>query len=436
RREEVKAEFVHAWTGYKTYAFGQDELHPISNTADNSRFQGWGLTIVDSLSTLWLLDLKQEFQLAVQRIAMVDFTQSAGPVLVFETTIRYLGGLLSAYDLSGEPILLQKAVQLADSLLPAFNTPTGFPYYRYDFTRKIPDANRGIVILAEIGSVQMEFVRLSQLTNNPTYAEVVMRIYERLFVLPKPRQGLYPVYLNVFTGQFITQQVSFGALGDSFYEYLLKVYIMTGKSNPLLLSMFQESMQGLKSLMRRGPNGELYFGEIDQNGQYQQYMDHLTFFVPGLLQYANHHIPGTDYGESALHLMDTCYNAYRANPYLLGPEVVSFSQTTGLSTTVPTSNLRPEMFESLYYSYYYTKDPKYREMAYAGFKAIRQHSKTPSGFACYNDITNSTDGDPRVDVMESFFLAETLKYLYLIFSDQSTLNLDQWVFNTEAHPFR
>ncbi|KAJ9055741.1 hypothetical protein DSO57_1000599 [Entomophthora muscae] len=438
RREEVRGAFLHAWEGYENIAFGSDEVRPLSNATVNDRFQGWGATMVDSLSTLWIMDFKSEFYRCVERISTVDFSRSNGQVLFFETVIRYLGGLISGYDLSGEPVLLEKAIQLADRLLPAFNSPSGFPYYRIDFASNKPDTNGGRVILSEIGTVQMEFTRLSIITNDPKYKEAALKVYDKLNLMQKPMRGLYPVFLNVNTGLFLTNEITFGALGDSFYEYLLKMYIMLGPNSDRhkYLAMFKESVDGLKSLIRRGYGDRLYVGQIDPSGQYRQTMDHLAFFIPGMLSLGSHVTGSSDYQSLALELVESCYHAYEITSTGLGPEVIGFGASRDITVRAPSNNLRPELLESLFYAYQSTGDSKYPDRAYQIFQSMQRYSRTPTAFAGYRDVNNPDVSRNQLDVMESFFMAETMKYLYLLFCPQDYWDLDTWVFNTEAHPFR
>ena len=127
RLETVKKSFKHTWTGYRQYAWMKDEVSPVSGRSRNS-FGGWAATLVDSLDTLWIMGFEKEFKEAVAAVEEIDFSKSTSEgINVFETTIRYLGGFLSAYDLSGEEILLIKARELGETLYYAFDTPNRMP---------------------------------------------------------------------------------------------------------------------------------------------------------------------------------------------------------------------------------------------------------------------------------------------------------------------
>lgn len=185
----VKAEMVRAWGGYRKYAWMHDELSPISK-AFRDPFCGWAATMVDALDTLWIMGMKEEFDEAAKAIATIDFTYSdtRNEIPVFETTIRYLGGLLGAFDVSGGEkggytILLDKAKELAEILMGVFDTPNRMPilYYNWkpSFASQPHRAANGVSI-AELGSLLMEFTRLAQVTNENRYFDAVERITDAL----------------------------------------------------------------------------------------------------------------------------------------------------------------------------------------------------------------------------------------------------------------
>lgn len=132
RRENIKDGMKHAWEGYRRYAWGRDELKPLSNNGVDN-WGGMGVTLVDSLDTLWLMGMEDEYNEAKEWIANDLSFDHAGTVSVFETTIRELGGLLAAYDIAYDKIYLEKAKQLGDKLLPAFHTYSGIPTSHVNF---------------------------------------------------------------------------------------------------------------------------------------------------------------------------------------------------------------------------------------------------------------------------------------------------------------
>ena len=185
RQSRVKDEFKKAWSGYKKQAWMHDELSPVSGRFRDP-FCGWAATLVDSLDTLWIMGLKDEFEEAAKAVDQIDFTISQrNEIPLFETTIRYLGGLLGAYDVSGHKYknLLSKAEELATILLGAFDTPNRMPvlYYQWKpaYASQPHRASTGSN-LAELGSLSLEFTRLAQLTKEPRYYDAVARITDAL----------------------------------------------------------------------------------------------------------------------------------------------------------------------------------------------------------------------------------------------------------------
>jgi len=199
RQNAVREAFKHSWNGYVRDAWGCDEYHPISRKGSNLTGTGIGFTIVDSIDTLLIMDLKEEFQRAREWVAKsLDFDQD-GNVNVFETTIRVLGGLLSAYHLSGnDTLFLSKAIDLGDRLLGAFSSPSGIPYASINLASRKGIAahfSGGASSTSEATTLQLEFKYLSYLTDNEEYwrkAEEVMFVIDSL----EKMDGLVPIYVK------------------------------------------------------------------------------------------------------------------------------------------------------------------------------------------------------------------------------------------------
>lgn len=201
--DTIKSAFLHAWEGYKTSAMGHDEIKPALG-GFRDPFNGWGATLVDSLDTLWIMDLKQEFSMAVDYLKKIDFTTSTKPEIpVFETAIRYLGGMLGAYDISGHKydVLLEKSVELADVLMSAFDTPNRMPvlYHKWN-PGSASELRRGSfkAVLAELGSLTLEFTRLAQLTKDDKYYDAIARITNELEKYQDKTKipGLWPLFVD------------------------------------------------------------------------------------------------------------------------------------------------------------------------------------------------------------------------------------------------
>ncbi|KAL7032143.1 hypothetical protein ACKWTF_007233 [Chironomus riparius] len=331
RRDKVKEMMQHAWSNYKLYAWGKNELKPISKRAHTGSIFGsyeLGATIVDSMDTLYIMGMKDEFDEGREWIAK-EFTLDnvSADISVFETNIRFVGGLLAAYALTGDPIFKEKAQYVADKLLPAFQTPTGIPYalinFRSGSSKNYGWASGGSSILSEFGTLHLEFAYLSDITGNSVYRERVMNIRSILKDLEKPK-GLYPNYLNPKTGKWGQQHMSLGALGDSFFEYLLKSWLQSGQTDEEAREMYDEAMVAIMEHMVRksSPGGLTYVSDMKFD-RLEHKMDHLACFAGGLFglgartlqnQYAE------KYMEVAEGITNTCHESYVRTYTHLGPE--------------------------------------------------------------------------------------------------------------------
>jgi len=521
RQKAVKDAFIHTWTGYKKYAYGHDEVKPNTNgTVDG--FGGWGATLVDSMSTMFIMGLHDEFNDTIRAVAAIDYNSTLNfvPISVFETTIRHLGGLLSAYELSGNKVLLSKAEELGQVLMPAFNTPFDLPHHWWYLTSQMSRDNFGLI--AEVGTVQLEFMTLSHYTGDPQYARKAQRITNYIENMGIKQNmhipGLYPTTMDVQRGDFTNAISSFGGAGDSAFEYFLKQYLLVDGTVPQYKRMYIESMEGMRRYMlRQFPQSELlYLGPYDTVGRNPQLvMDHLTCFVPGMLAIGAKVFDREEDMMIAKGLLETCVFMYQSSETGLCPErwtyydleTETFNGKTynkskpeirrdryllfhphateeeiaanerkesekdqiyakpppvgdlegtldnGMSTNKrPVLSkyggrggdlmylLRPETVESLFVLYRITGDPKYQEYGWDIFQAIEKYCKTSTAFTSIRSVEFvPTKDEPiesnQLDSMESFFMAETLKYLYLLYSEDDVISLDKFVFNTEAHPF-
>ncbi|KAI1309122.1 mannosyl-oligosaccharide alpha-1,2-mannosidase [Mortierella claussenii] len=473
RQSRVKAAFKHSWEAYRRDAWGMDEYHPVSKRGSNMISRGQGFTIVDSLDTILLMGLKDEFEEAKIWVRdSLDFNQD-GEVNLFETTIRVLGGLLAAYDQSNhDQIFLTKAVDLADRLMGAFKTASGIPYASVHLAsgRGVPGHEGGISSTSEVATLQLEFKYLSYLTGDDKYwraAEDVILKMKNLDSL----DGLVPIYINPFNGQFHGEEIRLGSRGDSYYEYLIKQYLQTSKKEHIYKEMYDHAIAGVKKHLvgRTIPHHLLFIGEIFKYSPttLSPKMDHLVCFLGGTMALSstegmrldNKTFPRSSFtplkeedfrmGEE---LTESCFEMYSQTETGLAPEIVYWVQNEGQLEGrdevehTPGSDfiinnrdghnwLRPETVESLFYMWRLTGDYKYREWGWKIFEAIEKYSKVESGgYSSIHDIRRKNNIQFS-DKMETFFLAETLKYFYLLFGPDDVFPLDKYVFNTEAHPF-
>ncbi|XP_018322492.1 mannosyl-oligosaccharide 1,2-alpha-mannosidase IA [Agrilus planipennis] len=444
RRDTIKQMMKHAWEGYEKYAWGKNELRPISRQPHSGSVFNTlpiGATILDGLDTLYIMGLHDEFDKArdwvINDLHLDDMYSDAS---VFEVNIRFVGGLLACFALTGDVLFRNKAQEIADKLLPAFNTPTGIPNALVNFktgaSKNYAWANGGS-ILSEFGTLHLEFAYLSDVTGNPIYRNKVDHIRQFLRTLDKPK-GLYPNYLNPKTGKWGQHHISMGALGDSFYEYLLKAWIQSNKEDDEARQLFDDSMQAvMQNMLQKSAGGLTYFAELKFD-RLEHKMDHLACFSGGLFALAAKTLKNDlseKYMDVAEKITNTCHESYDRTAVKLGPEAFRFSdslEARALKMNEKQYLLRPEVIESYFIMYRLTKDQKYREWGWEAAKALDKYCRVPGGYSGLKNVYNEETG--LDDVQQSFFLAETLKYLYLLFSDDNLISLDDWVLNTEAHP--
>ncbi|NXX88270.1 MA1A1 mannosidase, partial [Centropus bengalensis] len=436
RRGKIKEMMEHAWNNYKRYAWGLNELKPISKQGHSSNLFGniQGATIVDALDTLYIMEMKEEFKEAKEWVEKnLDFNVNA-EISVFEVNIRFVGGLLSAYYLSGEEVRQYHMCCLIDA--HGYFLYFSFPQHS-GIGRNWPWASGGSSILAEFGTLHLEFVHLSHLSGNPVFAEKVMNIRKVLNRLDKP-EGLYPNYLNPSSGQWGQHHVSIGGLGDSFYEYLLKAWLMSDKADEEGKKMYYDAVQAIEThLIRKSSGGLTYIAEW-KGGLLEHKMGHLTCFAGGMFALGADGAPDDKTGhhiELGAEIARTCHESYDRTSMKLGPEAFRFDG--GVEAIATRQNekyyiLRPEVIETYMYMWRLTHDPKYREWGWEAVEALEKHCRVDGGYSGIRDVYHNHENHD--DVQQSFFLSETLKYLYLLFSEDDLLPFEHWVFNTEAHP--
>ncbi|KAJ2488135.1 Endoplasmic reticulum mannosyl-oligosaccharide 1,2-alpha-mannosidase [Coemansia sp. RSA 2320] len=459
RQQAVREATSHAWKAYRQFAWGQDELRPVAKDS-NQKWGGWAITLVDSLDTLKLMSLDEDYEEAKEFVRTMQFNRTVEGyhTQLFEMTIRALGGLLGAYELDDDPMLLKQAQVVGDSLAHAFRTADSLPAPYVDVNGKALVPGRDICI-AEAGTLQLEFKKLSQLTGNDTYAKLVDNVSEILERAERKFKGLYPSFINVLTGEFNPHSaITVGAYADSFYEYLLKQYILHAGKEPKFKARYITSVEAIKeNLLKKSTTGFSYIGLMASETNFVHEMEHLACFYPGLLALGSRVLDRPQDLEVAKELARTCYHSYTMTPTGLGPDVISFDlqepiptrdvyaqrlwdakhyDADGIGAAATRYILRPETIETLFILYRITGDPKYQEWGWNIFLAIEKHAKIEHGYSGLVDVYDTTADAPRLDSMESFFLAETLKYLYLLFSPTDLLSLDEFVLNTEAHPLR
>ncbi|KAJ3573862.1 hypothetical protein NP233_g2134 [Leucocoprinus birnbaumii] len=423
-----------------TYAFPLDELTPLScsgqgpdwenpaNIAANDVAGNFSLTLVDVLDSLVVLDDRDGFETAVRNvIRWVQFDVNTKPQ-VFETTIRVLGGLLSGHIFAsrrGQPFflpwyrgeLLELARDLGNRLLPAFSTRTGLPYARINLRKGVLRGETLETCTAGAGSLIIEFATLSRLTGDERYEKAA---YKAFFAIwnRKSDIGLVGNQINTWNGEWIAPEVtSIGAGVDSFFEYALKWYIMSGEIE--FLDVWDDAYAAIMRYSR-GADGYWYRPVNMVTGDTAYFtVDSLSAFWPGLQVLAGDI-------QSAIKLHMLYYNLWREHSGL--PEVYDTTYKKATSHQYP---LRPEFIESTWYLYRATRDPFYLDVGERVLQDLTARARVDCGLTGIQDLrTNKRD-----DRMESFALSETLKYLYLLFDEENFLHRDDsnYVFTTEGH---
>ncbi|KAM4023298.1 ER degradation-enhancing alpha-mannosidase-like protein 1 isoform 1-T2 [Anomaloglossus baeobatrachus] len=452
-REMARGMFSFGYDNYMRFAFPEDELNPIlcrgrgpdtgnpSNLNINDVLGNYSLTLIDALDTLAVMGNVSEFQRAVRLVIDTVTFDKDSTVQVFEANIRILGSLLSAHiiltdtrqpfgnmTVSGyDDELLHMAHDLAVRLLPAFeNTRTGMPYPRVNLQKGVPPDSLNETCTAGAGSLLVEFGILSHLLGDSTFEWVARRAVQALWGLRSNNTGLLGNVVDIQTGQWVGQQSGLGAGLDSFFEYLLKSYILFGEEEDL--HMFNEAYKSIQNHLRRGRvscnEGEgdppLYVNVNMFNGQIMNtWIDSLQAFFPGL-QVLKGDIEDAICLHAFYYAIWKRYGALpeRYNWQLQAPDVSFYP-------------LRPELVESTYLLYQATKNPFYLHVGMDILLSLEKHAKAECGYATLHHVEDKS----QEDRMESFFLSETCKYLFLLFDEENPVHTtgSKYLFTTEGH---
>ena len=313
------------------------------------------------------MGLREEFELAVDAVKEIDFTTCAlTDINVFETTIRYLGGFLGAYDISeGKyPQLLAKATEMGDMLYKAFDTPNRMPVTRWNFRKAVAGDRQkagSSTLVSEIGSLSLEFTRLSQATGDPKFFDAIQRIMDifdaqqNMTKLP----GMWPVVVNAESLDFTDYGgFTIGGMADSLYEYLPKVrslpiwilecisnrkqqHMLLGGGSQQYRKLYLDSMVPMKRHIFYRPmtkSGEniRFAGNVNTDGKTlpadiktDPQAQHLGCFAGGMVAIGSKIFPDEDDMVLARQLVEGCLWGYEVSPLGVLPEIIH---------TVPCSN--------------------------------------------------------------------------------------------------
>lgn len=457
RRDAVRRQFFKCWRSYRSFAWMHDEIRPISGGVSD-HFGGWAATLIDALDTLYLMGFQEEFASAVKDIEQINFGYTdVDRVNVFETNIRHLGGLLSAFELSRDERLLKKAREVGEMLYHAFDTPNHMPITRWQFRaggEGKPQAADDQVLLAEIGSMTMEFTRLSQLTGDPKWYDAVARITRLLEDQQDKTKlpGMWPLVVNGRNADF-TQDAGFtlGSMADSTYEYLGKQYMMLGGQDDTYRKMYDKAMDtATKHVLFRPSNPDNYdmlmSGFVSAAGETPQLdpvMQHLACYTGGMFALGGKLFENKEHVDIGRKITNTCVWAYKTSPAGIMPEVSHLLPCDNTTTCTwdekawheavrahasdaereqdPLKNiaslrlptgfisiedrryiLRPEAIESVFIMYRITGEQQWQAAAWDMWNAIQHATDTDIANSALVDV--SADSPPRDDSMEVSFL--------------------------------
>lgn len=483
RANAVIEMFRFAWDGYYKYAYPHDDLLPKTNNFSDSR-NGWGLLMVDALDTAIIMEQQDIVDIILDIIPTVDFTKnnSPGPVStsLFETNIRYVGGMLSSYDLLKGPFahlvsdagkvdaLLSQTKSLADALKFAFDTPTGIPVNLVNldnrtFTNSALMANGEYSAgLAELGTIVLEWQHLSDLTGDPSYGALAQKAESYWFNGAEIWPGLTGGNFSVTTGEILDQYGGWGSGNDSAYEYLVKMFVYDPDRYQNYSQRWQDAADSTIAHLLSSPSSrpDLTMAGTFAGTVVQNYSEQLACFIGGNFILGFTVFQRAAYLDYGLQFSEFCANGYREAASGIGPILYSWN-TTLLSTedfsnqtslydragwfipdnTAYFNGQAPEAIESWYYAYQATGEQYWRDVAWAYTLAQNRTERVGSGFSSVNNVL-AFDGDGTQNFMASYMLAEVLKYQYLIQTPKKGIwdvlygddKLNYFVYNTGESP--
>jgi mannosidase alpha-like ER degradation enhancer 2 len=413
--DSVRADFLLCWNAYKRYAWGHDGLRPLSKSHYDWYAVPLYLTPLDALDTMILMGLKEEADSTRSFLTRNLSFDHDIYVKNFEITIRALGGLLSCYQLTADEKLLKLAQDLGDRLLKAFVSPTGMPYM--DVNLKT-GATRGTKTNpGEVGTLLVEFGTLSMLTGNPKYYNTAKYAFLQPYERRSPL-GLVGTWIDCETGQWLDPDSHVSACIDSYYEYMVKCALLFDDQD--CQTMWDSSARALNTYLLDSTATGFWYGHADMNTgkRTKTLFGALDAYLPAVLALAGD-LP------RAARLQASCLAMW--NRHGIEPETFDYAKMHAAS---PRFFLNPEIIESAYYLHQFTGDDRYIQMGKVFYDSLRTYCRTPSGYAELKSVITKE----KSDRMESYFMAETLKYLYLLFAPPQALNFRKVIFNTEAHP--
>jgi hypothetical protein len=415
--EDVRQETIRAWEAYTKYAWGHDELLPLTRGYNNWYDEPMYISLIDAYSTLKIMGFEDEAERIEVFVAdTISFDKDIF-VKTFEINIRVLGGLLSMYDLSENEKILDKARDLADRMMPAFDSPTGVPWFYVNL--RTGEVRGEKICVAEAGTFIIEMGVLSYYTEDPKYYHAAKKAAQVIYSSRSPI-GLISQDYHVETGKPLDSLSHVGCFVDSYYEYLYKGWVLFG--DPELKEMWETSLAAINKYIAVETDETLWYGAVNSYTGEQVKSHNVTLwdaYFPLVLVSSG----DTARAAKSVRTWDKLWSKHGLLP--MGYNFHSDEITN------PRYYLNPELIESAYYMHHYTREPEYLEMIKQYWEDIKNYCRTEIAFTHIEDVVTKEQSDQ----MSTFLFAETLKYFYLAFSG-SDVNPENYVFNTEAHPYR
>ena len=429
--QEVKDEFIRSWEDYKKYAWGHDVLLPISKSYQDWYKESLHISPIDAYSTMKTMGL-DEYAKEIEDYVVDSISWDKDLfVKTFEVNIRILGGLLAMYEYTNDPKILAKTEDFGKRMLKAFDSPTGIPYYFFNL--KTGEVKGEKINVAEAASYMFEMGILSYYTKNPIYYQTAKKanlaVWERVSDL-----NLVGENINVETGEWLNNSSHICAGIDSYYEYLLKSYLLFGDEE--LKPIWEKSLHAVNTYLVEESDSSFWYKRVDMYTGKKKTTPldpkNPVTIEGGIITLYDAFFPAILALDGDLERAEK-YQAswdWLWNRYGLEPMVYDFDAA---EPTYPAYDLNPEIIESAYYLYHFTQKDIYYHRVEQYWADIKKYCKMDVAFSSINDVRTME----RKDYMPTFFFAETLKYLYLTFTyENGSFNMDDYIFNTEAHPFK
>lgn len=416
--KDVKAQMAWSWDQYRKHAWGKDEIKPVSGSFSSFplKTHHLGLSLIEALDTLWVMGLDSRFQDGVDWVKANFDADVDGEVSVFETSIRLIGGLLSAHHACGDAVLLAKARDLADRLLPAFETPTGMPYRFINL--KTGAVREPLTSPADIATYLPEWGTLSQLTGDPKYTATARKAIGAVFER-RSKLDLVATKIDVLSGKWRSRQATVGSYCDSFFEYLWDSWQLLGDAE--CKRMYEVCTAAILKHQQVWKDGSLWFADVDfETGAIVgTEQDELASFYGGLLAQGGAMKLGAAYTESWVEVQ---------NRFGILPEGYDYA------TAAPTqlgNALRPELVDSVFTLWLIDRDQRWRDIGRVHFLAMKRWNKAEYGYTDLADVT----GDPKrqADHCPGYWWSEQMKYYYLLFSDTPRFDYNRNYLSTEGN---